>query len=220
MISEKTKPFSVGKIGLFARKARCMNCGYTMRSSKTTDGRHYLGCCNRHVSKNACAGSFISVKRLEQAVISELNKLSQEYLDKDELEQRVEFHSNLKEKKESLQTQIAAYQKKIADYAKGIREMYLDKVKGVLSENSYLDLSKDFSTEKDRLERLVKETQKQLAVIERKMQAGDNRRQLIEQYTNLEQLDRETVEKLIDYILVGKRIPGTREVPIEIHWNF
>ena len=64
------------------------------------------------------------------------------------------------------------------------------------------------------------ETQKQLAVIERKMQAGDNRRQLIEQYTNLEHLDRETVEKLIGYILVGKRIPGTREVPIEIHWNF
>ncbi len=47
-----------------------------------------------------------------------------------------------------------------------------------------------------------------------------NRRQLIEQYTNLEHLDRETVETLIDYILVGKRIPGTRNVPIEIHWNF
>lgn len=220
MISERAKPFSVGTIGLFARKARCMNCGYTMRSSKTTDGRHYLGCCNRHVSKNACEGSFISVKRLEQAVIAELNKLSQEYLDKNELEQRVEFHSNLKEKKESLEAQTVAYQKKIADYAKGIREMYLDKVKGILSENSYLDLSKNFLTEKERLERLVMETQKQLAVIEKKMQAGDNRRQLIEQYTNLEQLDRETVEKLIDTILVGKRIPGIREIPIEIHWNF
>ena len=32
--------------------------------------------------------------------------------------------------------------------------------------------------------------------------------------------DAETVETLIDYILVGKRIPGTRNVPIEIHWNF
>ena len=52
------------------------------------------------------------------------------------------------------------------------------------------------------------------------MQAGDNRRQLIEQYTNLEKLDRETVDKLIDYIEVGKRIPGTRNVPVNIHWNF
>ena len=60
----------------------------------------------------------------------------------------------------------------------------------------------------------------ELSHIEQKMQEGDNRRQLIEQYTNLETLDRETVEKLIDYISVGKRIPGTYNVPIEIHWNF
>lgn len=52
------------------------------------------------------------------------------------------------------------------------------------------------------------------------MQAGDNRRQLIEQYTNLEHLDREIVEILIDYILVGKKDPVTKNVPIEIHWNF
>ena len=28
------------------------------------------------------------------------------------------------------------------------------------------------------------------------------------------------VETLIDYISVGKCIPGTKDVPIEIHWNF
>lgn len=30
MVAEKAKPFTVGTIGLFARKARCMNCGYTI----------------------------------------------------------------------------------------------------------------------------------------------------------------------------------------------
>ena len=53
-----------------------------------------------------------------------------------------------------------------------------------------------------------------------KIAVGDNRRELIEQYTNLEHLNREIVETLIDYISIGKRIPGTRNVPIEIHWNF
>lgn len=91
------------------------------------------------------------------------------------------------------------------EYIKSIRELYLDKVKGVITEQDYMDLSKDFSKEKDRLEKLVADMQKQLDVIERKIQAGDNRRQLIEQYTNLEHLDRETVEMLIDYILVGKK---------------
>lgn len=116
--------------------------------------------------------------------------------------------------------EIVAYQKKISEYTKGIRELYLDKVKGILSETDFLELSKDFSTEKERLEKLVIDSQKKLDVIERKIQAGDNRRQLIEQYTNLEHLDREIVDKLIDYILVGKKDPVTKNVPIEIHWNF
>ena len=182
LIAQKAKPFTVGTIGLFAKKARCMNCGYVMRSNKQSDGRRYLGCSSRHVSKDACIGSFISVPKLEQAVITEINKLSAAYLDKDELEQSVTFNSDVRGKQKALKEEIAAYQSKIAEYTKGIRELYLDKVKGILSEQDYLDLSKDFSTQKERLEKLVIDTQKQLDVIERKIQAGDNKRQLIEQY--------------------------------------
>ncbi len=93
-----------------------MNCGYTMRSSKN-HGKHYLQCSNRHVAKDACIGSFISVDKLEKAVIDELNKLSAEYLDKDELEQNVQFNNDLRGQKEALETEIAAYQK-IAEYTK------------------------------------------------------------------------------------------------------
>lgn len=220
LISQKAKPFTTGEIGIFARKARCMNCGYIMRSNKQADGRHYLCCPPRHVAKDACEGAFISVKRLEQQVIAELNQMSGENLDKDELERKVEFCNNMNKQREKLNKDLTVYQKKIAEYSKGIRELYLDKVKGLITESEYVDFSKDFSTQKDHLEKLVIETQKQLTAVEKKIEAGDNRRQLIEQYTNLKKLDRETVEKLIDYIEVGKRIPGTRQVPVDIHWNF
>ena len=99
-------------------------------------------------------------------------------------------------------------------------DLYMDKVKGLISESDYVEMSKDFTTDRDRLERVITDGQKQLTEIEEKIAAGDNRRELIEQYTNLEHLTREIVETLIDYISVGKRIPGTRDVPIEIHWNF
>lgn len=115
---------------------------------------------------------------------------------------------------------MSVYKKKAADFSKGIRELYLDKVKGLISESDYVEMSKDFTAEHDRLERVTAEAEKQLAEIEEKIAAGDNRRQIIEQYTNLEHLNREIVEILIDHISVGKRIPGTRDVPIEIHWNF
>ena len=219
LIEQRAKPFDVGTIGLFARKARCANCGYTMRSSKNHN-KHYLQCSNRHVAKDACIGSFISVDKLERLVIDELNRLATEYLDKDELEQNIEFCDNLQEQKARLLSDLTVYQKKVDEYSKGIRELYMDKVKGLISESDYVDMSKGFTTERDRLKRVIADGEKQLAEIEEKIAAGDNRRELIEQYTNLEHLTREIVETLIDYISVGKRIPGTRDVPIEIHWNF
>ncbi|MCH5286746.1 MAG: recombinase family protein [Christensenellaceae bacterium] len=219
MIAQKAKPFAAGKVGLFAGKARCAHCGYVMRSAKCQDKR-YLKCSNRHVSKDACVGSFISVDKLEQLVLDELNRLSAQYLDRDALERNIEFCDNLQGQKSRLLSDIAVYRSKIAEYSKGIRELYMDKVKGLLSESDFTDLSKGFAAERDRLERLVADSEKQLSGIDARIASGDNRRELVEAYTNLDHLTREMVETLIDHITVSKRIPGTRVVPIEIHWSF
>ncbi len=219
LIAQRAKPFDVGTIGLFAKKARCAYCGCVMRSSKSHD-KHYLKCATRHMSKDACIGSFISSQKLERIVIDELNRLSAKYLDRAELEQRVRFCNTLQDQKSHLLSDIAIYQKKIAAYSKGIRDLYMDKVKGLISENDYIEMSKDFTAERTRLERMAFDAEKQLSGIHEKMVSGDHRREWIEQYTNLEHLNREIVETLIDYISVGKRIPGTKDVPIEIHWNF
>ena len=219
ILAQRAKPFSGGSIGLFARKARCANCGYTMRSSKNR-GRHYLQCSNRHVAKDACTGSFISVEKLERIVIDELNRLSAEYLDKDELEQHIQFCDSLQTQKNRLVSGLSAYKKKILEYSKGIRELYLDKVKGILTEQDYLELSRDFSGEKERFERMMSDTQRQVEELDARLAAGDNRKAIIDQYTNLDHLTREMVEVLIDYITVGKRSPGEKNPPVEIHWNF
>lgn len=79
MLAERAKPFPSGTIGLFARKARCAECGYTLRSSKTK-GKYYLQCPNHHISKESCRGAFISVERLERMVLQELHTISDAYL--------------------------------------------------------------------------------------------------------------------------------------------
>ena len=219
ILAQRAKPFTGGEIGLFARKVRCANCGYTMRSTKNR-GRHYLQCSNRHVAKDACVGSFISVEKLEQMVIEELNRLSSEYLDKDELERHIQFCDTLQAQKNRLLNDLSTYEKKITEYSKGIRELYLDKVKGIITEQDYLELSRDFSAEKERLEQMMADTQKQVEDLKTHLAAGDNRRALIDQYTNLDHLTREMVEVLIDYISVGKRPVGEKNPPVEIHWNF
>lgn len=219
LIHAKAKPFTVGSIGLFAKKVRCMNCGYIMRSKKS-HGRHYLQCSNHHVSKDACIGSFISVEKLEQIVIQEINRLSEHYLNEEELERNLELPNALPAQKQRLLEQRDRIQARLEEYQKGLRELYLDKVRGILSEEDFLSLSQDFSQEKAQLEHRLEESGQHLEELEVRIAAGDHRRELVQRYTHLEHLTREMVEVLIDYILVGRRQPGETAPPVEIHWNF
>ena len=153
-------------------------------------------------------------------VLQELHTISALYLNQDELERQLDFCSNLKEQQAALQKNIRICQKKIEEYNKAVRELYLDKVRDVLSQAEYLDLSKHFSAELQQQERLIADAERKIIDLDARIAAGDNRRAIIEKYINPTHLTREMVEILIDSISVGRRIAGTRAVPIEIHWNF
>ena len=219
MIAERAKPFKVGTIGLFAKKARCACCGYVLRSSKS-NGRHFLQCPNRHYAKGACEGAFISVRRLEGMVVEELNRISAEYLDVEQLTCRVPFGTELLKRKQTIQHQMAGYHSKIDLLSKGIRDLYVDKVKGLICEADFIQLLRDFGEQKKRLEERIGESEKQILEISAQMAVGDDRRELVRRYVVVEHLTREMVELFVDKITVGKRISGTRDVPIEIDWNF
>ena len=77
-----------------------------------------------------------------------------------------------------------------------------------------------FSGNRRRMESQIREADRHLKELEEQTPEDSQRQERIRQYIHAEHLTREMVEILIDYISVGKRIPGTREVPIEIHWNF
>ena len=219
LIAARAKPFDAGTVGLFAGKARCANCGYTMRSSKNR-GKHYLQCSNRHVAKDACIGAFIAVEKLEKIVIQELNALSQRYLDQAKLERSVVFKQNLEQQRANWLNAKEKLTKQMEDHHTYVRTLYMDKVKGIVSEADYLAMADDFAKERVRMESQIKEAQHHIADLDAQMLPGDQRKEIIRGYTHVEHLTREMVEILIDYITVGKRIPGTHDVPIEIHWNF
>lgn len=219
LISQKAKPFTVGTIGIFAKKVICANCGYTMRSTKNR-GNYYLKCSRRHIAADSCIGAFISVDLLEQLVVKEMRHLCEVYLSREELEQHIAFGTNLKEQKFQLQTDITAYEKKAEEYTKGIHDVYMDKVKGLINDQDFTEMTKDFSSERQRLEQRIVDCRKHIVEIDEKMAVGDNRRELMEQYLSIEHLDREFVDTMIDHIVVYKRT-SKKELPsIDIYWNF
>ena len=219
MREQKAKPFTTGSIGLFSGKARCAECGYVLRSGKRENWR-FLTCPNRSVSKDACGGAFISVSRLESKVMEELKRLAENYLDQEALEQGIQWDKEYEKQESSVANRMKFYEKKILDRKKALRELYLDKVRGILTEEDYLDMTKAFSIEKQRMEEALELCRKQILEIEERQKAGENRKELVEKYIHMEHLTREMVEALIDHIDVGRRIPRSRDVPITVYWNF
>ena len=219
MIAERAKPFKVGTIGLFAKKVRCAGCGYVLRSSKNK-GKYFLHCPSQHFSKNACEGAFISVERLERTVVDELNRMSAEYLDMDELERKVKFNDTLGKRRQQLKTDLEEHRRTIANVAKQKLASYEDKMSGIITEAEYVEFAKKCVLKTEGLEAQLPILEKQIEQIEEEIVSGKTKREILEEYVDIEHLSRETVDALIDKIMVGKRIPGTRIVPIEIRWKF
>lgn len=227
LIGEKAKPFITGSIGLFSRKVMCGYCHYTMRSSKhrnitngKPDGKRFLQCETRFISRDACPGAFIGVAKLERYVLDELHKLSERYLDTDMLEDKVELSSDLEENLRSVKNDIESYKKKSDEFGKGIRELYLDKVRGIIKEEEYVEMADGFRFEKERMDKLMEDAKQTADAIQAKIDSRESKVEILKKYASIDKLTREMVDELIDYIYVFKRIEGTRNIPIEIHWNF
>ena len=219
LIRQRAKPFNTGNIGLFARKAKCMYCGYTLRSSKHHD-EHYLRCNTRYNSKDLCQGCNVAVKTLERVVLEELHKLNDEYLDEELIVQKADFEIRNNEQLKMFQAQILEYEKKYYECSEQVKMLYRDKLKGLITEDEFIDLSHEYHKDKERLSRLISEAQEQTEAVKKRIEQSDSSRELVKQYTDAEHLTREMVDILIDHIEVGQRIPGTKKREINIYWNF
>ena len=153
-------------------------------------------------------------------VLEELHRLSAAYLDENAAVQGIAFANNLQQQKTQLLASMSTYRRRVEEFSKGIRDLYLDKVKGVISDEDYADMAAGFQQDREHFMKLIKDGERQLTDLNERIAAGDNRRELVERYVAMDALNRDAVEVLIDHVCVGKRIPKTKDVPIEIHWNF
>ena len=189
--ASQAKPFRGGTIGLFARKVRCAGCGYTMRSTKSR-GKHYLQCASRRAARDACPGAFISVDALERLVIQELNSR----IRKNWYGALYAFRVYTNKRQNWLKTK-ATLRQQLGDDQLCLRCLYLDKVKGIVSEADYRSMADSFSSERERVERLLAEASRHLEELESRTHSEEQQREHILRDVHVEHLTREMVEHLL-----------------------
>ncbi len=216
------RPFlSTSRIHPLSGKVFCIYCGASMHIH-TQQTRRYLQCHTRNVSDTECPGAFMPAAELEKLIIVELRKFTQELLDHDKLEQEVEYHAglNLKRKTEQLIEARKSLEEKRQEYGTAMKQLYIDKLRGIITVKDYTEISKQFTREKRRMDEEIRSCDKRLTEVEARKMIGDNRLERIQGYLSLSELTRPMTEALIGRIEIGKRDKETGKVPVSIFWNF
>ena len=195
-INKNFKPFTGGKIGIFAKKCKCKYCGYILKTSKTRNDR-YLRCPTRQVDKSCCIGSIISENALKRTVLKELNLLIQKYLNVEGLEEEI-ILKKIKDDKEKKQKEIIEYQSNITKKSKLIQALYIDKVNGIISEEQFIEYNINFKKEKENLEKMLAQKEQELLNFNNEREELDSKKEILKQYINVTELTREMVDNLIE----------------------
>ena len=141
-------------------------------------------------------------------------------MDRDELERGVELFDHFQMRKDRLLADLDKYRKMQMDYAKGVHDLYLDKTRGVIDDDMFCSLSREFSKQKKETEQSIRACEREIADIEERMAEGDDRRTRIEQYIHPKKLTRSMCDALIDHIVIAPREQGKKSDKIEIYWRF
>ena len=219
-IRSHTRPNKkTGMIHLFSGIAVCMHCGYYVRMHRG-HGNYYLQCETRQISDAACPGAFMPEAELERVVLKELRKLNNQLLDMGDLQREINFEAAMNAQKAKLLSEQQGYRDKVAEFDFTMKQLYIDKTKGLVSTTDYFKMTEGFQEDRARFDALANALQDKIDDIDLRIQIGDNRVELLSQYNHAEHLTRKMVELLIDRIEIGKRDKETKQVPVTIHWNF
>ena len=212
----KPKCGKTGKPNIFAAKVKCLRCGSSMRIYYTHHER-YFRCNTAYYAPERCSGTFISEKVLQRSVIKQLKELYSAYLDEDVILNEVDFSNGLHGKTNKLTQKIKSLEQSIAKIDSRIKDVYVDKLDGIISTEDYLSFKRDFMIERQSLEKTITGYQKELEEITNQLLDSDSQMELLGQFKDIEELDYTTVSTLIDFIEIG----GNKNSRIiNIHWNF
>jgi site-specific DNA recombinase len=128
---------------------KCGSCGAYMALEKGKNGIEYYICSGykKNTSKY-CTRHGVHVKDVEKAVLEDVKAMVGLIAGNVEMmkDSQKEFGEKSMKKADR---ELASYEKKLSEINNYIKNLYMDKVKGIIPEEEFIHLSRTFSSEKD-----------------------------------------------------------------------
>ncbi len=224
------KVTKTGQINYFTRKVYCSCCGkafmrnvYNVKSEKTGQ-RAYMQCKGNkkfHICDN---NKSIRMDKLEEILLNAINDLLDNYYDRNDLKKlyeiRQEQDTDNNNSINALEKEKEDLNKKISNNKTYYRNLFEEKVKGVISEDMFQMMSKDYFNEIENMMKRIEIIDKQIDELKvdkkEKKQADD----ILKKYKHIEKLNKVILDEFIDKVYIGELDKETNTRNIEIEWNF
>lgn len=171
--------------------------------------RLYSDICTRHSN---------SIPELEEVLIKHIKEVCKRYINEnlqDELISMAKKQKQLELKQITNEKKLETISQKISDIGLYIKNLYMDKVKGVVSENDYVSLVADFTKDRDNL---IKEKEELIKIINnQKPQIDETAKieKLAKEFLSLEKPTKQLLNELIEKITISEN----KEINIYFKFN-
>ena len=183
--------------------------------------------CNRYASggKDACSSHYINQKALAHVVLLDIRSKSMwAQFGRAEIREKLlaQKESAGREKTKTLQAELSAIDRRLPELDRLVQSAYEDKVLGKIPENLCVQLLNGYEAERKAKQERRRELTEQLAASRENEQSVDAWLDMVQDYYNLEELDRPTLVRLIQKIEVGEKrmVDGHEERDFNIYYNF
>ncbi len=199
---------------LFKGFLYCADCGaklyltYSDYAYKKYGEYRYTTVCYTYSKYyNQCSRHSNSIPILEKILIENIKKVCNAYLNRDlekELIEMVEKENKRNVLEQEYNKKIDNIETKIEDLNLCIRNLYIDKVKNVITEKDYIELSKNFTQERDKL---INEKE-ELLKLSTNLKNDNNNKEEIEkvakEFVSLKKPTKELLSRLIDKVTISE----------------
>ena len=211
---------------IFAGLIKCDICGYALCMSNAKSHADYF-CCNTYKKKGkeVCTFHYIPYADLYEVVFKDLKKhIAKVQCDEDGFVKRIlkQLGNSSENKQERIIREIKLAEKRIRELDDKFNKLYDDRLEGMLSDNRFRELSARCEDEQAKLKTRLEELKSQ---VDQQEETENNVSRFVDEakrYTNIKELDREILNRLIDKIVVSDSVTenGVKTQKIRIFYKF
>ena len=197
---------------LLSGLVRCGTCGSPMTFAHESAERSYIVCSawRKHPKLGLCTSHSYRESKVNARVIEALRNEALS-LNKDKI---ADSALSTDDSTTAAQSEFARLNGQLDDIKTALASLYMDKVRGVITEDDFMDMSARFNSQRESIASRTKQLQDEE---NQRNQMGNNREQvlaILEEFLTFEAVDRATLAMLIHKVEIFP------EKELKIHFNF